>query len=96
MSIIIKPSITEKMTSLSEKSPRYGFIVEKKANKLQIRDAIEKLYGVTVSGVNTMNYIGAYKSRNTKKGLVEGRTNAYKKAVVTLKDGESIDFYSNI
>lgn len=96
MSIIIKPAITEKMTSLGEKAPRYGFIVNKKANKLEIKGAVEKLYNVTVSSVNTMNYSGDFKSRHTKKGVVEGRTNAYKKAVVTLKEGDNIDFYSNI
>ncbi len=96
MNIIIKPVITEKMTDLGEKLNRYGFIVHKKANKLQIKNAVEELYGVDVNTVNTMNYSGKQKSRNTKSGAITGRTSAYKKAIVTLADGETIDFYSNI
>jgi len=96
MNIIIKPIITEKMTDLGEKLNRYGFIVHKKANKLQIKKAVEELYGVDVNNVNTMNYSGKQKSRNTKSGAITGRTSAYKKAIVTLADGETIDFYSNI
>jgi large subunit ribosomal protein L23 len=96
MEIIIKPLITEKMTSLTEKLARYGFVVHKKANKLQIKSAIEKAYGVSVATVNTMNYGGKLKSRFTKTGVVEGRTNAVKKAVVTLAKGDVIDFYSGI
>lgn len=95
MSIIIKPIITEKMTAQAE-NQRYGFIVDKKADKLQIRKEVEELYGVKVDAVNTIRYAGKRKSRYTKAGFVEGRTNAYKKAIVTLKDGQSIDFYSNI
>ncbi len=95
MSIIIKPIITEKMTAQVE-NQRYGFIVDKKADKLQIRKEVEELYGVKVDAVNTIRYAGKRKSRYTKAGFVEGRTNAYKKAIVTLKDGQSIDFYSNI
>ncbi|MBO7594276.1 MAG: 50S ribosomal protein L23 [Salinivirgaceae bacterium] len=96
MSIIIKPIISEKMTAQSEKLNRYGFIVDKRADKLQIRKEIEDLYGVKVDAVNTIRYAGKRKSRYTKAGFVEGRTNAYKKAIVTLKDGQTIDFYSNI
>lgn len=96
MSVIIKPIISEKMTAQAEKLNRYGFIVDKRADKLQIRKEIEDLYGVTVDAVNTIRYAGKRKSRYTKAGFVEGRTNAYKKAIVTLKDGQSIDFYSNI
>jgi len=96
MNIIIKPVITEKMTEMGEKMKRYGFIVHKKANKLQIKNAIEELYGVDVEAVNTMNYSGKIKSRNTKSGVLTGRTNSYKKAIVTLVEGETIDFYSNI
>jgi large subunit ribosomal protein L23 len=96
MDIIIKPVITEKMTDMGEKLNRYGFIVHKKANKLQIKKAVEELYGVDVDTVNTMNYSGKQKSRNTKSGAITGRTNAYKKAIVTLAEGETIDFYSNI
>lgn len=96
MSIIVRPIITEKMTAQAEKLNRYGFIVDKKADKLQIRKEVEDLYGVSVDSVNTIRYAGKRKSRYTKAGFVEGRTNAYKKAIVTLKEGQSIDFYSNI
>ncbi len=96
MNIIIKPVITEKMTAVGEKMNRYGFIVHKKANKLQIKKAVKELYGVDVDTVNTMNYSGKKKSRFTKAGAITGRTNAYKKAIVTLAEGETIDFYSNI
>jgi len=77
-------------------SQKYGFIVNKKANKVQIKQAVENLYGVTVEEVNTMFYAGKRKSRFTKTGYVSGRQNAFKKAVVTLRKGEIIDFYSNI
>ena len=96
MEIILKPVITEKMTAISEKFNRYGFIVHKKANKLQIRNAVQELYGVEVETVNTMNYSGKKKSRNTKGGFITGKTNAFKKAIVTIAEGETIDFYSNI
>ena len=96
MNIIIKPVITEKMTDESEKHNRFGFIVDRRANKLEIRSAIEKMYGVSVEKVRTMIYPGQSKSRNTKSGVISGRTNSYKKAIVDLVDGDSIDFYSNI
>lgn len=96
MGIIIKPIITEKMTALGEKLGRYGFIVDKRANKLQIKKAVKELYGVEVEDVNTMTYAGKYKSRFTKSGLLSGKTNSFKKAIITLAKGESIDFYSNI
>lgn len=96
MNIIIKPVITEKMTDLGGKLNRYGFIVAKKANKIQIKNAVEDFYGVDVVAVNTMNYSGKEKSRFTKAGAITGRTSAYKKAIVTLAEGETIDFYSNI
>ena len=96
MIIIKKPVITEKMTAISEKLNKYAFIVDKNANKYQIKDAIEKLYDVKVEAVNTMNYDGKKKSRYTKAGVVTGRRPAYKKAVVTLKEGDTIDFFSNI
>lgn len=96
MNIIKKPVITEKMTAIGEKLNRYGFIVDKRANKLQIKGAIQELYGVQVAGVNTMNYDGKRKSRFTKTGVIAGKTNAFKKAVVTLAEGETIDFFSNI
>lgn len=96
MGIIIKPVLTEKMTTLGEKLNRYAFKVDRRANKLQIREAVEKTYGVVVTDVNTMNYMGKDKQRYTKAGLLRGRMNHYKKAVVTLKEGDTIDFYSNI
>ncbi|MEZ5081973.1 MAG: 50S ribosomal protein L23 [Bacteroidales bacterium] len=96
MNVIIKPVITEKMTEMGEKLNRFGFIVDKKANKIQIKNAVEDFYGVDVLAVNTMNFSGKEKSRSTKGGLISGRTNSYKKAIVTLAEGETIDFYSNI
>ena len=97
MGILIKPILTEKQTTISEKfSNRYGFRVAPSANKVEIKKAVEELYSVTVVSVNTMNYAGKRKSRNTKSGVINGRTPAFKKAILTLKDGESIDFFSNI
>jgi large subunit ribosomal protein L23 len=96
MGIIIKPIITEKMTALGEKLGRYGFVVDKHANKLQIKKAVKELYGVEVEEVNTMTYSGKRKSRFTKAGVLSGKTNSFKKAIITLAKGESIDFYSNI
>ena len=96
MIIIKKPVITEKMTAISEKLNKYAFIVDKNANKIQIKKAIEKLYDVKVEAVNTMNYDGKKKSRYTKAGVISGRRPAFKKAVVTLKEGDTIDFFSNI
>jgi Ribosomal protein L23 len=96
MKIIIKPIVTEKMTMLTDKLNRYGFRVNPDANKLQIKKAVEDMYNVTVTDVNTANYDGKKKSRYTKSGLISGRTAAFKKAIVTLKEGDTIDFYSNI
>lgn len=96
MGILIKPIVTEKMTVQGEKLNRYGFIVDRNANKIEIKQAIEQQYGVTVKDVNTANYHGKRKSRYTKAGLLKGRTNHYKKAYVTLAGEDKIDFYSNI
>ena len=96
MEILLKSIVTEKLTSQGESLNRYGFIVERQANKLQIRTAVEQMYGVTVTDVNTMRYAGKNKSRYTKSGIIPGKTNAFKKAIVTLKEGDKIDFYSNI
>ena len=97
MAFIVKPLVTEKMTKITEKQEnRYGFIVRPEANKLQIKKEIEGLYNVTVESVNTMKYAGKRSSRYTRAGLIRGQKNAYKKAIVTLKEGETIDFYSNI
>lgn len=96
MDILLKPIVTEKMTKQGEDLNRYGFIVDTRANKLQIKKAIEDMYGVSVESVNTMRYLGKSKSRYTKSGVVEGRSKSFKKAIVTLVNGEKIDFYSNI
>jgi large subunit ribosomal protein L23 len=96
MEILIKPIITEKMTAQSEKLNRYGFVVAKTANKLEIKAAIEKMYGVKVDSVNTQQYVGKVKTRNTTRGLAVGRVNRSKKAIVTLKEGEVIDFYASV
>lgn len=96
MNIMIKPIVTEKATALSEKLNRYTFCVSPDANKYQIKSLIEELYGVKVVSVNTMNYEGKRKQRYTKAGIIRGKKPAFKKAVVTLKEGETIDFYSNI
>jgi large subunit ribosomal protein L23 len=96
MGIIVKPIVTEKMTALTEKLNRYGFRVQPSANKIQIANAIQELYNVTVLSVNTINYRGKNKSRYTKSGMVKGSESAFKKAIVTLKEGDVIDFYSNI
>ena len=96
MACIIKPLVTEKMTKITEKQNMFGFIVCPDANKIEIKKEVEALYNVTVLAVNTCKYAGKNKSRYTKSGLVKGRTNAFKKAIVTLKEGDVIDFYSNI
>lgn len=96
MSIIIKPIITEKITKEGEVFNRFGFVVDRKANKVQIKKAIEAAYGITVVDVNTMNYRADRTVKYTKSGLISGKTNAYKKAVVQVKEGETIDFYNNI
>jgi len=96
MEILIKPIVTEKYTEQAESLNSYAFVVDKRANKIQIKQAVEELYGVSVARVNTMVYGGKKKSRNTKAGVIIGKTNSYKKAVITLTDGEVIDFYSNI
>jgi large subunit ribosomal protein L23 len=96
MNILIKPIVTEKMTAQGDDFNRYGFVVAKDANKLQIKQAVEELYDVKVAEVNTMRYNGKRKQRYTKSGVSVGKTASYKKAVVTLAEGEVIDFYSNI
>jgi large subunit ribosomal protein L23 len=96
MGIIIKPIITEKMTIQGEKLNRYGFIVDRQANKVEIKKAVEEMYGVTVTDVNTITRYGKRKSRFTKAGILAGRTNHIKKAIDTLAGDDKIDFYSNI
>ncbi|MCX6291350.1 MAG: 50S ribosomal protein L23 [Bacteroidetes bacterium] len=96
MSILKKPIITEKMTKAGEKLGMYGFVVDKNANKIQIKNEVEKMYNVTVESVNTMKYYGKLKSRFTKTGAITGSKGVFKKAVITVKKGETIDFYSSI
>ena len=96
MGIIIKPIVTEKMTAQGEKLNRYGFIVDRKANKLEVKAAVEQMYNVSVADVNTVNYHGKKKSRYSKSGILRGRMNHFKKAYVTLAGDDKIDFYSNI
>lgn len=101
MSVLLKPIITEKLTEMSgekfaDKGFRYAFMVDKKANKIQIKNAVEKQYSVTVENVNTLINNGKIKTRNTKSGVVFGRVKRFKKAIVTLKKGETIDFFAGI
>lgn len=95
MSVLKKPLVTEKVSALNEKG-KYGFIVDADANKVEIKNAVEKQYGVSVEKVNTMNVMGKLKTRYTKAGVLAGRRPSYKKAIVTLAEGEVIDFYSNV
>ncbi|HNP94453.1 MAG: 50S ribosomal protein L23 [Cyclobacteriaceae bacterium] len=95
MSILKRPLVTEKISALNEKG-KYGFIVDGDANKVEIKNAVEKTYGVNVEKVNTMNVMGKFKTRYTKAGVVSGRKPNYKKAIVTVAEGEVIDFYSNV
>jgi len=95
MSVLKKPLVTEKVSAMNEKG-KYGFIVDAGANKVEIKKAVEKQYGVNVERVNTMNVMGKLKTRYTKAGVLSGRRPNYKKAIVTLAAGEVIDFYSNV
>ena len=94
--ILIRPLVTEKMTAIQEKQGKFGFIVDRNANKIEIKKAIEKAYGVTVEKVNTLRYDGKRKSRYSKTGVISGRSQGYKKAIVCLVAGDTIDFYANI
>jgi len=94
--ILVKPIITEKSENLSESQNRYSFVVNRKANKLEIKDAIEKMYGVAVTAVNTAIMPSKARSRNTKSGVIKGSKNAYKKAIVRLAEGDVIDFYADL
>ena len=96
MDILIKPLVTEKMTLQAEKFNRYGFVVDRKATKPQIKKAVESLYNVSVESVNTLIKARKAKSRYTKSGVITGKTASHKTAFVTLVKGDSIDFYSNI
>lgn len=97
MGILIEPIITEKFTDITEVMPnRYGFKVTRTAKKQEIKKAVEEMYGVNVISINTMRYDGKRKARYTKGGLIVGRTPAYKKAIVTIKEGQEIDFFNHI
>lgn len=96
MDLIIKPLVTEKITNQTELFNRYAFVVSKSANKIDIKKSIEGLYDVKVKSVRTMNYYGKSKSRFTKAGVIRGKKSAFKKAIVELIDGNSIDFYNNV
>ncbi|MDN4166334.1 50S ribosomal protein L23 [Cytophagales bacterium LB-30] len=95
MSVLIKPLVTEKVSALNEKG-KYGFVVAKTANKVEIKRAVETMYGVTVENVNTMYYAGKVKTRYTKARIISGKSASFKKAIVTVAQGEVIDFYSGI
>ena len=94
--IIIKPVASEKANTLSSKLGQYTFIVNRKANKIEIRKAVQELYGVTVESVNTSVRPGKAKYRYTRKGVISGQTSATKRAIVTLSKGDTIDFYGNV
>jgi large subunit ribosomal protein L23 len=94
--ILIKPIISEKSEILSDDLNKYSFIVDKSANKIQIRNAVESMFGVNVASVNTIIVPSKAKSRNTKSGVLKGSVSGYKKAIVSLADGESIDFFGEI
>jgi large subunit ribosomal protein L23 len=94
--ILVKPLITEKMTAETEKNNSYGFVVADGANKVEIKKAVEKEYGVNVTSVRTLRVDGKRRQRYTKTGIIKGRTVGYKKAIVSLAEGEMIDFYENI
>ena len=94
--ILVRPVITEKSEMLSEKTGQYSFIVHRRANKIEIRNAIEKRYGVNVDSINTLVMPGKAKNRNTKSGMVRGRVSSFKKAIVTLADGEVLDLYGEM
>ena len=96
MSILIKPVITEKATTASELDNRYTFLVDTKANTVEIKKAVEAAYGVTVQKIRTLNYGPDRKVRYTKTGIQRGKTNATKKAIVQVAEGETIDFYNNL
>ena len=96
MEIIIKPVLTETMTKLTDTQNKVAFLVAKDANKIEIKNAVEAMYGVKVVAVNTQRYQGTVKSRYTRAGVVSGRTPSFKKAIVTLAEGDKIDFFSNI
>jgi large subunit ribosomal protein L23 len=94
--VLIKPILSEKANKQSEKMNRYTFIVDRKANKLEIKKAIEQFYGVQVEDVNTLVMPSKLKAKYTKAGFIVGRKNAKKKALVTVAEGETIDLYGTV
>lgn len=96
MNILIKPVITEKATADSELMNRYGFVVDRRANKVEIKKAVESTYGVSVTKVRTLNVRPDRKTKFTKTGMITGKTSAYKKAIVQVADGDVIDLYNNL
>lgn len=94
--VLIKPIISEKAETLSDTLNQYSFLVEKKCNKVEIRKAVEKMYSVNVSAVNTIIMPAKAKNRNTRSGMIRGRVSSYKKAIVTLAEGEEIDFFGDV
>ncbi|OFY65490.1 MAG: 50S ribosomal protein L23 [Bacteroidetes bacterium RIFCSPLOWO2_02_FULL_36_8] len=96
MNILIKPLTTEKLTKQTGNIKLYGFVVDRRANKIDVKNAVERSYGVNVDDVRTMNYKPKNKSRMTKTGIISGKTKSVKKAIVTLKTGEEIDFYATV
>jgi len=96
MKVIFEPIITEKATNDSELRNRYTFVVNREANKIQIKDAVEDKYNVTVEKVRTQIYGSERKTKFTKKGVQRTKTNIKKKAIVDIQDGDSIDFYNNL
>jgi large subunit ribosomal protein L23 len=96
MGILKKPLITEKASAQSEKAGKYTFLVDKKANKVEIQKAVEKMYGVNVEEVNTSNMPSKPKARYTKTAIINGRKGGFKKAVVQVAKGETIDFYNEL
>lgn len=94
--VLIKPLITEKTEYLTSKRSQYTFVVDKKSNKIEIKNAVEKMYSVNVESVNTVVMPTKFRTRNTKAGLIKGRISGFKKAVITLADGEQIDYFGEV
>jgi len=96
MNILFKPIITEKASKISERLNQFTFLVDKRSNKIQIKKAVEDVYGVKVDNVSTINYGSERKKRYTKNGIQNGKSNSVKKAIVKLAEGDKIDFYDNL
>lgn len=96
MNVLVKPIISEKMTKTADTYNRYGFVVDRKATKTQIKKEVEEIYGVKVVQVNTLIQRGKSSSRYTKAGMIQGQKNTVKKALVELRKEDKIDFFSNI